>query len=95
MNSALRILPALLLSTSAFGADILQADLAQGITVILTDEVGPCANPARVARWIEADPKNFTLGCYKLVPGNYIQIAWLDADTGTIPAPVFKPVKGS
>lgn len=72
----------------------LQATAPNGAIVILTQDVGPCQNGAKVAKYIAPNKVDKLTGCWKISDqAPVVSIGWFDGDGSTIPAQVFKPTQ--
>lgn len=78
--------PILLLAETARAA-VLAVATQGSVSVSITDEVGPCMGPARLA--IYSDGKQRVPGCWVTGDGMVI-ISWLDGDQGRIPQQAFQ-----
>lgn len=94
----MKYLISLLLSVAA-GSSLAQPSTMQalapnGAVVVLTQDVGPCKNGAKVATYIAPNKKDTLPGCWKLSDSApVVSIAWFDGDGSAIPAQVFKPTQ--
>lgn len=64
-------------------------DVANGNSVTLTSETGPCVNGARLALWVRGDGQAKVPGCYLILPDG-VRIAFLDGDRIDLPHHAFK-----
>ena len=72
----------------------LQATAPNGALVILTQDVGPCQNGAKVAKYIAPNKVDKLTGCWKISDqAPVVSIGWFDGDGSAIPAQVFKPTQ--
>lgn len=72
----------------------LQATAPNGAIVILTQDVGPCQDGAKVAKYIAPHKVDKLTGCWKISDqAPVISIGWFDGDGSAIPAQVFKPTQ--
>lgn len=72
----------------------LQATAPNGAIVILTQDVGPCQDGAKVAKYIAPNKVDKLTGCWKISDqAPVVSIGWFDGDGSAIPAQVFKPVQ--
>ena len=82
-------------TTSFAQPTTLQATAPNGALVILTQDVGPCQDGAKVAKYIAPNKVDKLTGCWKISDqAPVISIGWFDGDGSAIPAQVFKPVPG-
>lgn len=83
-----------LLCTASFAQapQVLEARHPGGARFELSQEQGPCKEPARLASYTSPDGTYRVNGCYKLDPtGAVVGIAWLDGDASNVPLRVFAP----
>lgn len=81
-------------TTSFAQPTTLQATAPNGALVILTQDVGPCQNGAKVAKYIAPNKVDKLDGCWKISDSApVVSIGWFDGDGSAIPAQVFKPVQ--
>lgn len=81
-------------TTSFAQPTTLQATAPNGALVILTQDVGPCQDGAKVAKYIAPNKVDKLDGCWKISDNApVVSIAWLDGDGSAIPAQVFKPTQ--
>ena len=85
-------LAAFLVSFVAFSASAETLAVApgrDGSSIILTDEVGPCVDGARLAVWISPDAKSRIPGCYRVFAQG-VAVSFFDGDRGDIPMQALK-----
>lgn len=81
-------------TTSFAQPTTLQATAPNGALVILTQDVGPCQNGAKVAKYIAPNKVDKLDGCWKISDSApVVSIGWFDGDGSAIPAQVFKPTQ--
>lgn len=81
-------------TTSFAQPTTLQATAPNGAIVILTQDVGPCQNGAKVAKYIAPNKVDKLDGCWKISDSApVVSIGWFDGDGSAIPAQVFKPTQ--
>lgn len=81
-------------TTSFAQPTTLQATAPNGAIVILTQDVGPCQDGAKVAKYIAPNKVDKLTGCWKISDqAPVISIGWFDGDGSAIPAQVFKPTQ--
>lgn len=74
----------LLIAASAQAAPIAVATSANGASIVLTDERGPCEGDARLAVWISPDARVRVAGCY-VAAKDGVLVSFLDGDRADIP----------
>lgn len=85
-------LVATFVALSATAAPIATTTDATGASITLTDEQGPCQEPAKLAEWVSKDAQTKVKGCYVLTPrGAFVN--FLDGDRADVPLHVFKQPK--
>lgn len=81
-------------TTSFAQPTTLQATAPNGAIVILTQDVGPCQDGAKVAKYIAPNKVDKLDGCWKISDSApVVSIGWFDGDGSAIPAQVFKPTQ--
>lgn len=81
-------------TTSFAQPTTLQATAPNGAIVILTQDVGPCQDGAKVAKYIAPNKVDKLTGCWKISDqAPVVSIGWFDGDGSAIPAQVFKPTQ--
>lgn len=78
------LIAATFVAFNASAATLAVATSADGATIALTDEAGPCVGEARLAIWRSPDAKLRVPGCWKNL-GPAIHVAFLDGDMAQIP----------
>lgn len=87
------IVPLLMLPALAAAEPFATASSADGSTVTLHTDAGPCVNGALHAIWSSPDAKSTVPGCW-VIRGGTVVVSWLDGDRGQIPADRLKRATG-
>lgn len=79
----------LLLTTTALAQPVAVATGADGSSVTLRSDAGPCVGKALSASWQSADKRTSVPGCWVMYPDGSVHISYLDGDRGIIRASSF------
>ena len=78
-----------LFAAPALPAPMLTATNAEGESITLHDEDGPCVGEAKFAVWQSPDKRKAVPGCY-VIDGPVVRVVFLDGDMMRVPLGALK-----